>query len=80
MKYEMSAPKLMLLQYNLVSGKQDLKEIKQEMENLIVTIMNVCNNHEVFEEGTEEQSVTTAKALLKDAKDFYNKAILSRIS
>ena len=78
--YEMSAPKMMLLQYNLGSGKQELKDIKLEMENLIVTIKNVCNNHEVFEEGKEMEKVATAKALLKDAKDFYTEAILSRIS
>jgi len=49
--YEMSAPKLMLLQYNLRTGKQELKEVKQELENLIVTIKNDCNDYEVFEEG-----------------------------
>ena len=41
------------------------------MENIIVTIRNVCNNYEVFEEGKEMEKVAAAKALLKDAKDFY---------
>ena len=78
--YEMSAPKLMLLQYNAGSGKQELGDVKLEMENLIVTIKNVCNNQEVYEEGKEGEKVATAKALLKDAKDFYTEAILSRSS
>ena len=77
--HELSAPKLMLLQYNLGTGKQELKEIKNEMENLIVIIENVCNNHEVFEEGKEEDKVKDIKALLKDAKDFYNEAVISRM-
>ena len=77
--HELSAPKLMLLQYNLGTGKQELKEIKNEMENLIVIIENVCNNHEVFEEGKEEDKVKDTKALLKDAKDFYNEAVISRM-
>ena len=76
--HELSAPKLMLLQYNLGTGKQELKEIKNEMENLIVIIENVCNNHEVFEEGKEEDKVKDTKALLKDAKDFYKEAVMSR--
>ena len=78
--YEMSAPKLMLLQYNAGSGKQELRDIKLEMEDLIVTIKNVCNNYEVFEEGKERGKVETANALLKDARDFYTEeAILSRM-
>jgi len=77
--HELSAPKLMLLQYNLGTGKQELKEIKNEMENLIVIIENVCNNHEVFEEGKEEDKVKDTKALLKDAKDFYKEAVMSRM-
>ena len=77
--YEMSAPKLMLLQYNAGSGKQELGDVKLEMENLIVTIKNVCNNYQVFEEGKESGKVETAKALLKDARDFYTEAILSRM-
>ena len=79
MMYEMSAPKLMLLQYNAGSGKQELGDVKLEMENLIVTIKNVLNNYEVFEEGKEKGKVETAKALLKDARDFYTEAILSRM-
>ena len=78
--YEISAPKLMLLQYNLGSGKQEFKEIKHEMESLIVIIKNVSNNYEVFEEGKEEEKVATTKALLKDATDFYKEAILNRVS
>ena len=77
--YEMSAPKLMLLQYNAGSGKQELGDLKLEMENLIVTIKNVFNNYQVFEEGKERGKVETAKALLKDARDFYTEAILSRM-
>ena len=77
--YEMSAPKLMLLQYNAGSGKQELGDVKLEMENLIVTIRNVFNNYQVFEEGKERGKVETAKALSKDARDFYTKAILSRM-
>ena len=77
--YEMSAPKLMLLQYNAGSGKQELGDIKLEMENLIVTIKNVSNNYQVFEEGKERGKVETAKALLKDARDFCTEAILSRM-
>ena len=77
--YEMSAPKLMLLQYNLGTGKQEVKEVKQEMENLIVMMKNVCDNYEVFEEGKDKEKVTRAKALLKDAKEFYKEAILNRV-
>ena len=77
--YEMSAPKLMLLQYNAGSGKQELGDVKLEMENLIVTVKNVFNNYQVFEEGKERGKVETAKALLKDARDFYTEAILSRM-
>ena len=77
--YEMSAPKLMLLQYNLGTGKQEVKEVKQEMENLIVMMKNVCDNYEVFEEGKDEEKVTRARALLKDSKEFYKEAILNRI-
>ena len=80
MMYELSAPKLMLLQYNLGTKKQELKEVKQETECLIVMIKNVCNNHEVFEEGKDEKMVTTTKALLKDAKLFYIEAIRNRKS
>ena len=68
----------MLLQYNLGTGKQELKEVKQEMENLIVMIKNVCDNYEVFEEGKEEEKLATVKALLKDAKEFYKEAIINR--
>ena len=76
--HELRAPKLMLLQYNLGTGKQELKEVKQEMENLIVMIKNVCDNYEVFEEGKEEEKLATVKALLKDAKEFYKEAIINR--
>ena len=76
---EMSAPKLMLLQYNAESGKQELGDVKLEMENLIVTIKDVCNNYQVFEEGKKREKVATAKALLKDGRDFYTEAILSRM-
>ena len=69
----------MLLQYNLGSWKQELKEIKNVMENLIVIIENVCNNHEVFEEGMEKDKVKYTKALLKDAWDFYKEAVMSRV-
>ena len=69
----------MLLQYNLGTGKQELKEVKQEMENLIVMIKNVCDNYEVFEEGKEEEKLATVKALLKDAKEFYKEEIIKRV-
>ena len=66
----------MLLQYNLATGKQDIKELKSETENLIVMIRNICDNHEVFEEGKNKKIVTTSKALLKDSRAFYADSIL----
>lgn len=78
--YELSAAKLMLLQYNLGTGKQELKEVKQEMETLIVMIKNVCDNYQVFEEGKEGEKVATITSLLKDAKEYYKEAILNCVS
>jgi len=77
---EMSAPQLMLLQYNLRTGKQKLQEVKQEMESLLVMIKNVCDNYEVFEEGKEKDNLASAKALLIDATDFYNSCTTSLIA
>ena len=76
--YEMSAPQLMLLQYNLGTGKQELLEVKVEMESLIRMLRNVCENYEVFEEGREEEKLVTTKALMKDAQEFYKEAVISR--
>ena len=78
--YEMSAPQLMLLQYNLGTGKQELLEVKMEMESLIIMLRNVCENYEVFEEGREKEKLVTTKALMKDAQEFYKEAVISRAS
>merc|ERR1719233_1921421 len=78
--YEMSAPQLMLLQYNLGTGKQELLEVKVAMESLITMIRNVYQNYEVFEEGKEDEKLATTKALMKDAKEFYKGAVISRAS